>query len=1139
MAQQQQTVLRVKTNVPSETISGSTSLEVISYPYLNISGSGTTLSPLTGISIREGWSISIKNNGGPGQFFYSVNLPIYSGSNQNFLSRFVRISVTHPNDTKSYSIAGPYTEYDVNISGQSFNILDGDIITIQGRVSFQTGSTISCYVIPDNISQETGVESYDYLDLYDDIPIKLNKSFSEIQDISKRNSDYSIGLTLPGSKKNNQFFENFYNVEADSLFFDVTKRVPIDILINDEVYFKGFLKLNKVSVINSKVEYDVTLFSIIADLFGKIGNNLLQDLDFDDIDYHFNHYLSMFNVMSKWSQSPLLNTSEIPALTFYPIVHNGYEYSGDTVNLSGLTTNDQTRLYTSTNVSGYTNYSNFTSSGGKEYRINSPKYPLLDNQLKPALSVWGLIQLMFKSYGYKIKSNFFNTPWFKLLYSYGFYSSDKTKLSYKITEIEELPLEGVDIILGPTTYPSAGKSRVNIYVTKKGTGIPCYCLSPITFNLFFLRLGINFPLTGSIPALTSGNTINANTVGTFNTLSSPQVTIGNTLKYLPAPVGTSVSYLDGDYIDFSELIDEQIKQIDFLSSIAKKFNLLFIPDPDETNQIIIEPFDYYVGTGQIVDWSDKLSMDKGYSVQPALNFVESEILFTDLEDSDEGNKQFKNRNNRIYGRNLVTNETDFKSQSKKIDTIFSPELIRKWDSNIGLPLGINYVEQSQTQSSGDSERVIWTYKGIKSKPKLLYYSGNFSPFLDQKGESFTTSNINTNYVRLQKSNGTNPLNATGATGTLLAPVISHTTPMGNKDSNKSGRGFNNDSICNLFNSEEPADIGLGLPTFNAYTENDMYNLFYTNRITNIYNPNTRYLEGSFNLKLSDLKNFRYNDIIKINEQYFYLNKIVNFNVTNTELTKVELIQNNSNITSLYPTRYFKYQYCGDNRVFKFRTFFNPVENTAGVLYGTESPNSIRRTYFYWSVLYDYMVGVLGGEVSGYTSSYEKDFDGSVYAYTINEINENEYYDPTYLYWYQDDNRFYFIDRPSSVPELSYTGWQDIYRFSNQSGFTGDFSFFNVATGCTEFSGYCVTNKVVLSNPSGFIPLVTFKSGVTLNVTDTGWIKYVTKLGVLTYKQITSLGAYTITDCIDPSTLTVGIPYADVAAYTITNSGNTC
>jgi hypothetical protein len=52
---------------------------------------------------------------------------------------------------------------------------------------------------------------------------------------------------------------------------------------------------------------------------------------------------------------------------------------------------------------------------------------------------------MFKSYGYTIKSDFFNTPWFRLLYTYGYYSSDTTKFAFNIGTIPSLPYEGVQI----------------------------------------------------------------------------------------------------------------------------------------------------------------------------------------------------------------------------------------------------------------------------------------------------------------------------------------------------------------------------------------------------------------------------------------------------------------------------------------------------------------------------------------------------------------------------------------------------------------------------------------------------------------------------------------------------------------------
>ena len=69
------------------------------------------------------------------------------------------------------------------------------------------------------------------------------------------------------------------------------------------------------------------------------------------------------------------------------------------------------------------------------------------------------------------------------------------------------------------------------------------------------------------------------------------------------------------------------------------------------------------------------------------------------------------------------------------------------------------------------------------------------------------------------------------------------------------------------------------------------------------------------------------------------------------------------------------------------------------------------------------------------------------------------------------------------------------------------------------------------------PLV-YQSGATLNVTDTGYIKYDTYSGT-TYVNIGSTGTYTITDCVLCSSIRPGIPFADVAAFTVTNCGTVC
>ena len=930
----------------------------------------------------------------------------------------------------------------------------------------------------DNVSTSTtGITQFEILDTYSSIPIKINKSFAELQDISKRNSDYSIELQLPGSKKNNRFFESFFNVDVISLYFNPNNRVRCDVLINDESYFTGYLKLNKISVLDSKVEYNVTLFSSVGDLFGLIGNNQLKNLDFntplfgyipDGSGTTFNHIFDQYAVQTWGSFNPLWRINYNEPLFFYPVVHNGYLYTGDTVNLSGGTILSQSRLFTTTKAGSFSSNASAYAAGVQRFRINSPEDGIIDNQLKPALNIKALITLIFQTYGYTIKSDFFNTPWFRLLYMYGYFSSDTTKFSYNTPPAATLPLEGVEILIVESFIDSyetcGGDTQIKttrtykIYVVEEGTGIPCLCADPISVNLKFKLFkcggatGTDYDETIVIPSNTTGSTYNWISNGfypiqpgissgcavcdfeyqqNFVELTTSNVGISTqSLVYPPSKPNTIVYYEDGDEVDFSLVIDPLIKQIDLLSSIAKKFNLVFIPDPDVPNQIIIEPYTYYIGTGDVHDWTDLISYDKGWTVEPALNYVETNLILSDLDDGDYGNKVFKEQNNRLYGQNNIFNPTQFKSQEKKIETIFSPEVIRKWDTpqfqpngGVKLPLGINYSSTSSEGASGGSSKVITTYKGVKTKPKLMYYMGNFSPFIDTYGESFIYSGyVLTNQFYVTKSDGTNPR------GSFYCPVISHTMPIGNNDVNKGQtRGFENDSICNLFNSEQPLDIGT-VSSFDTYTDNDIYYLFYQNRVDNLYDPNTRFLSGYFYLKYSDIKNLKPNDLIKIQEQYFTWNKIEGFNLTNTELTKVELIQTN-NVVNTYPTRYFNYYYCDNPSViFKYKTdFTNP---------------SMVETNFNWSVVYDYNVGILGGNVTGYTTTIRdyQNSNGVYVGYTTYEVTKDEY----------NSSGIDRINDPffSEISGRYYAFWSPayIYTESNPTNI-----YMNLFSGCTEYN----------------------------------------------------------------------------------------
>ena len=837
------------------------------------------------------------------------------------------------------------------------------------------------------VNNITGATEYQVLDLYSSIPIKITRSFADLTDISKKNSDTALNVILPGSKKNNAFFENFFDVDVQSFRFSAVKKALCQVLIDDESYFSGFLRLNKIKIQNDAVEYDCSLYSTVGNLYGDIGNNLLKDLNYADPEYNFNHTFNTSAVIRGWNFSNFGKDGEQPYPYIYPIVHNGYLYSGSTPNLSGGTVNSQTRLYTSSPIlaGSYDDTAQALAAGVKPFRINTPNQGLINNQLKPALSVWNMMQLLFKEYGYKIKSDFMNTPWMKTLYMYGYFSSNLTKFSYRLDEILTLPLSQVNVSIYPATV---GITQFDLIISQQGTGIPCYSDQEVIVRYLKRVNPITFVEEQVvIPPKTSGATVNL-VGGTYSTITSTNVPVvpATSLRYFPVAINETVNIFPGDFVNFSLVIDPELKQIDFLSSIAKKFNLVLVPDPEVPNQIIIEPYTYFIGTGDIYDWSDKISFDTGLTVEPALNYVDSYLTFTDSEDGDYGNVQFKNRNtNRIYGQKYVPNNTDFRSTTGKTETTFSPEVFRQWDTadqlpngGIDFPLGINYAGSTNTSTAANSAEVVnYIYNGVKTKPKLMWFlqGNNLLAEYSVTGKTYDFLKTGVTYQIFIGDATTATGNTTTYQRTVNCPIMSNVMPIGIKDEFK----ITNDSQSILFRGELSTDIGPD--TFNSYTYNDAYNSFYLNRINNLYNPNTRYLKANFNISLADYKNLKPQDIIKVQNQYFTWNRISDYNLISQELTEVELVQTNLN-PNVYPTRYFRYFYCDNPSVcYKLKTdFTNPI---------------MRNTNFGWSVLYDHNCGIIYGantRPSGFTSTMTYTVTGSTFyvPYTMVEISEDDY-----------------------------------------------------------------------------------------------------------------------------------------------------
>ena len=150
-------------------------------------------------------------------------------------------------------------------------------------------------------------ESTYELDLQEEPNISLNFKFSDIKNPDTRKSNYSQTFKLPYTQKNNEFFQNWYNVNHSTLVYDTKKKFNAVLFVGSVPQFEGFLQLK--GVYNKGEYYDVVLMSNTADLFSAIGEKKLRDVfaEYDDdgtitgYSSELNHEFNKDNMVASWN----------------------------------------------------------------------------------------------------------------------------------------------------------------------------------------------------------------------------------------------------------------------------------------------------------------------------------------------------------------------------------------------------------------------------------------------------------------------------------------------------------------------------------------------------------------------------------------------------------------------------------------------------------------------------------------------------------------------------------------------------------------------------------------------------------------------------------------------------------------------
>ena len=535
------------------------------------------------------------------------------------------------------------------------------------------------------------------LDLFKDEDILLSDNVTGLFDLGIIPADFTRQITLPGTKKNNAFFEHVYDISVfNPDTFATNIKVPAYLDFGGLYLSQGYLQLNKVNVFANKFidSYEVTVYGAVSSFAREVNRSFLTDLISLSA---YNHTSSYTNISASWN-GDLFSGSIV-----YPLAEYGQrlEFTKGNLNQFGvddidgaLSTQDfkpaikaKIVLDAIFNEAGYTYSSSFIDNGGLDdiYLVcnRALRYPVYSDV---NLETYGVIRVgAITGSGMtdvQLPADTFVTlPWYnKLEDPQDFYNNGayRVEVSSSLRGILNLNINvSCSVNNMPGTFSTNGTWQYRLIETGSSTA---YSLNAIqSYIQFFDELQQS--RTGGINTtyqLQSEFTTNAIPPGNyyFQLKQRPNVSTGTLPTVTMDPLGTSKSFLqvtkvnaaaDGRVMNIPLNMPfgtSGIKQIDFITSIQKKFNLVIYPSKTSINQFIIEPFNQWYNKGRRWDFNKYINLNDRLEVIPANNLAVNELNFGDTLDQDYISQQFSKAANREFGKTYYTDLQNFFSQGK-------------------------------------------------------------------------------------------------------------------------------------------------------------------------------------------------------------------------------------------------------------------------------------------------------------------------------------------------------------------------------------------------------------------------------------------------------------------------------------------
>ncbi len=672
------------------------------------------------------------------------------------------------------------------------------------------------------------------LDVSGGISNLLTYAIDDVKDVGSRNTSFSKTIVLPGTSNNNVQFGHIFDVRVSGTYNPALNNVGYNFNPSkkaDCVIFQDHIQVFKGILRVLKIIIVNGVPEYECAVFGELGGlkNAIGNAKLQDLDFSvYDHILSVPNVSGSWNT---VNGSGY----FYPLADYG-------------------------NV----------STNKVDYDITT---------FRPALYVKEYIDKIFYGAGYTYESALMDTQRFKSLvipHNQKFL----TKNNLRWIDAEKIDIGDYDIIDSGSSpdaaYAFTGVELVNFtgapgtpdfqeftYTGPTGVSGRFYLnLHGDYFNdgaLVEMQIRINGTAiltatlddTGGVVqdwslieevayTLSLGDVVDVYFIGSGGGTYNVGSDVGTFVFISDIP--TTVTIGEGDDVQLNDAIPRNILQIEFLSSVLKLFNLYVTEDKLKNKFLSIKPYvDFYdLNVSGIVDWTYKLDRGKVIELTPMSEINARYYAFKFKQDSDYYNDLYSKRYGENYGDYIFDSEFAFSGDVTNVDLIFS-----------GTPL-VGYAGADKIVS--------------------VYYKQN-SPGVEQE------SDTNIRILQAKKITGVNAWAIKNGDVNLQTGITVY---------GYAGHYDDPDAPAN--------DIQFGVPRELFFTlvsgaiNVNQFNVYWSSYMAEITDKDSKLLTAHFKLNNRDIYNLDFSKLIYLDGSYFRLNKIIDWNATEPEVTKCELLK---------------------------------------------------------------------------------------------------------------------------------------------------------------------------------------------------------------------------------------------------------